>query len=130
MLAISGWAEGASYGAAIHDPSQAGHYAALALAYWPTMLLVIGLVVLLDGWLPRASLTASWIVYGVVVLISMFAEVFKLPKWLADNTPFTAIGHQPNTHFDATPLVVLAIIAIVFAALGLARLRSRDYVGG
>jgi ABC-2 type transport system permease protein len=130
VLAISGWAEGASYGAAIHDPSQAGHYAALAVAYWPTMLLVIGLVVLLAGWLPRASLTVAWIVYGVVVLISMFAEVFKLPKWLANNTPFTAIEHLSSAHFDATPLVVLAVIAIVFAALGLARLRSRDYVGG
>jgi ABC-2 type transport system permease protein len=130
VLAISGWAEGASYGAAIHDPTQAGHYAALALAYWPTMLLVIGLVVLLAGWIPRASLTVSWIVYGLVVLISMFAAVFKLPAWLGDHTPFTAIEHLSSAHFDAAPLIVLAVLAVLFTALGLARLRSRDYVGG
>jgi ABC-2 type transport system permease protein len=131
VLVISGYAEGASYGAAVHDPSQAGHYVGVALAYWPTMLLVIGVVVFLAAWLPRASLTISWVVYGVVVFVSMFAGLLTLPDWLANNTPFTAIEHMTTgTSFNALPLVVLAVLAIVLAILGLARLRSRDYVSG
>jgi ABC-2 type transport system permease protein len=131
VLLISGYAEGASYGAAIHDPSQAGRYLVIALAYWPTMLLVIGLVVFLAGWLPRASITASWVVYGIVVLVSMFGALFKLPSWLANNTPFTAIEHlTTKTSFDALPLVVLTILAVVLTVLGLLRLRSRDFVAG
>jgi ABC-2 type transport system permease protein len=128
VLAVSGYAEGASYGAAIHDPSQAAHYAASAIAYWPTMLLIIGLVVFLAGWLPRASITASWVIYGLVVLVSMFGALFKLPDWLANNTPFTAIEHVTMGSFNALPLVVLALLAVVLAVLGLARLRSRDCV--
>ena len=129
VLVISGYAEGVSYGAAIHDPSQAGRYTAIAIAYWPTMLLVIGLVVFLAGWLPRASLTVAWVVYGLIVLVSMFGPLFKLPDWVANNTPFTAIEHMTTkTTFDALPLVVLAALAIILTALGLLRLRSRDFV--
>lgn len=131
LLVVSGYAEGASYGAAVHDPSQSGRHLAIALAYWPTMLLFIGIVVFLAGWLPRASITIAWIVYGVVVLVSMFGALLGLPDWLANNTPFTAIEHMTTAHtFDALPLVVLAALAIILTTVGLARLRSRDYVAG
>jgi ABC-2 type transport system permease protein len=131
VLVVSGYAEGASYGAAIHDPGQAGRYLAVALAYWPTMLLVIGVVVFLAGWLPRASITASWVTYGLVVLVSMFGPLFKLPDWLSNNTPFTAIEHMTTAStFNGLPLIVLAVLAIVLTTLGLARLRSRDYAAG
>jgi ABC-2 type transport system permease protein len=131
VLAISGYAEGASYGAAIHDPNQAGRFLGIAMAYWPTMLLVIGLVVFLAGWLPRASITASWAVYGVVVLVSMFGPLLKLPDWLSNNTPFTAVEHlTTKASFDGLPLIVLTVLAIVLTVLGLLRLRSRDFVTG
>jgi ABC-2 type transport system permease protein len=131
VLIISGYAEGASYGAAINDPSQAGRFTAIAIAYWPTMLLVVGVVVFLAGWLPRWSLTVSWVLYGLVVLVSMFGELLKLPKWFANGTPFTAIENATTkTSFDPLPLIVLAVVAIVLTAVGLARLRSRDFVSG
>jgi ABC-2 type transport system permease protein len=130
VLAISGWAEGASYGAAIHDPGQAARFAAIAIAYWPTMLLLVGLTVFLAGWLPRASLTVAWVVYGVFVLVSMFGPLLKLPKTVTSNTPFTAIEQMTTKGFDAVPLVVLVVLAVALATLGLARLRSRDFVGG
>jgi putative exporter of polyketide antibiotics len=60
----------------------------------------------------------------------MFAAVFTLPDWLANHTPFTAIEHLSSSHFDAAPLVVLAVLAVVFTVLGLLRLRPRDYVPG
>ena len=130
MLAISGWAEGATYGAAVHDPSEALRYAGLAVAYWPTILLLIGLVVVLDGWLPRASLTVAWIVYGVLVFVSMFGELLKLPTRLANNTPFTAIERLSTGNFTALPLVVITALALILGALGLLRLGSRDLVVG
>ncbi len=131
VLIISGYAEGASYGSAINDPTEAGRFTAIAIAYWPTMLLTIGVVVFLAGWLPRWSLTVSWVLYGLVVLVSMFGELLKLPKSFANGTPFTAIENATTkASFDPLPVIVLAVIAIVLAALGLLRLRSRDYVAG
>jgi ABC-2 type transport system permease protein len=131
VLAISGYAEGASYGAAIHSPGQAGHFTAVAIAYWPTMLLVIGLMVFLAGWLPRASLTTAWVVYGLIVLVSMFGALIKLPAWLATNTPFTAVERvTAKASLDPLPLIVVGVVAVVLGVLGLLRLRSRDLVTG
>lgn len=130
LLAVSGYAEGAAYGAAIKDPTQAVHYLGASLAYWPTMLLVIGFVMLCAAWIPRASPSVTWAVYGVVVLVSMFGELFKVPKKIGDNTPFTAIEHLTTGTFTVVPLVVLTVLAIVFAVAGIARLRARDTVTG
>ena len=130
LLAASGYAEGATYGAAIHDPSQAGRFTVLSLAYWPTMLVLIGLVVFLAGWLPRASLTTAWVIYGLIVLVSMFGPVLGLPRAITDNTPFTAIEKMTTSGFDAIPLVVLVVIATGLTCLGLRRLASRDFVAG
>ncbi|HEY5229810.1 MAG TPA: hypothetical protein VIJ11_02815, partial [Galbitalea sp.] len=69
--------------------------------------------------------------YGVVVLVSMFGALFKLPKWVANNTPFTAIEQVTmKASFNVLPLIVLAVLAVVLALLGLVRLRSRDFVSG
>jgi ABC-2 type transport system permease protein len=130
VLVISGYAEGASLGAATHDSSQAGQYTAVALAYWPTMLLVIGVVVFCAGWLPRAALTISWALYGVVVLASMFGELFTLPNWVANTLPFTATENMTAKSFDAMPLIAIAVLAVILTALGLVRLRNRDLVAG
>jgi ABC-2 type transport system permease protein len=130
LLAVSGLAEGAAFGAAVKDPSQTWVYFGAALAYWPTMLLVIGFVTLCAAWIPRASSSVTWAVYGIAVVISMFGELFKLPSKVTNNTPFTAIEHVTTGHFSALPLVVMLVLALVFGALGLARLRSRDAVTG
>jgi putative exporter of polyketide antibiotics len=49
---------------------------------------------------------------------------------VTSNTPFTAIEQMTTKGFDAVPLVVLVVLAVALATLGLARLRSRDFVGG
>jgi ABC-2 type transport system permease protein len=129
LLFISGLAEGASFGAASHDPSAAWRYAGLSLAYWPTMLLVIAVLVLCTGWIPRAAITVSWIAYGAVVLVSLFGGILKLPDWVADHTPFTAIEDAANGAL-ALPIILIAAVAVVLTGLGLLRLRRRDLVAG
>jgi ABC-2 type transport system permease protein len=130
LLAVSGYAEGAAYGSAIKDPSQGVHYLGASLAYWPTMLLVIGFVMLCAAWIPRASPTVAWATYGLVVLVSLFGDLLKLPSRISNNTPFTAIERLTTGRFTVVPLVVIVVLAIVFAVLGLVRLRSRDTVTG
>jgi ABC-2 type transport system permease protein len=125
LLALSGAILGASFGASVGDPSQAGRFAAASLAYWPSMLVVIAFVVLCAGWIPRWAGAVSWAAYGLAVVISMFGELFGLPDWVINNTPFTAVPRVPNEP-SALPLVVLTVIAVAFTAIGLARLRSRD----
>jgi ABC-2 type transport system permease protein len=125
LLLLSGYLLGASFGASVGDPGQAGRFALASLAYWPSLLLIIAFVVFCAAWLPRAASAVTWTVFGVLVVLSMFGDLFGLPDWVIDNTPFTAVP-RVGDQFSAVPLIVIGALAIVLAILGLRRLRSRD----
>ena len=59
LLLIGGGLMGATYGSVIGDSSQTGRLAGAALAYWPAVMVFVGLGVALFGWLPRAPSTRS-----------------------------------------------------------------------
>jgi ABC-2 type transport system permease protein len=126
MLAVGGAAIGASYGATVNDPSQVWRFAGASIAYWPTMLLVIAVVVGCAAWIPRAASAVAWAFYSLCLLVAMMGGLLSLPDWLLNNTPFTAVPRVGATEFSVTPLLILGAIAIVIGAAGLARLRSRD----
>ena len=125
LLVVSGWAIGASFGSSVGDASQGGRFALASLAYWPSVLLVIAFVQFCAAWLPRAAAAVTWAVYGLAVVLSMFGELFSLPDWVIQNTPFTAVP-RVGDDFSWLPIAVIAALALVFAALGLWRLRTRD----
>ena len=127
LLLLSGYFIGASFGASIGDPSQGGRFAMASLAYWPSVLLIIAFVVFCAAWLPRAASAVTWAVFGVLVVLSMFGDLFGLPDWLINNTPFTAVP-RVGEEFSAVPLIAIGALAIVLAILGLQRLRSRDMI--
>ncbi|MES1212190.1 MAG: ABC transporter permease, partial [Leifsonia sp.] len=125
LLLLSGYFIGASFGASISDPSQGGRFAAASLAYWPSVLAIIAFVVFCAAWLPRAASAVTWAVYGVLVVLAMFGDLFGLPDWLIHHTLFTAVP-RVGDQFSPLPLVVIGALAIVLAVLGLQRLRTRD----
>jgi ABC-2 type transport system permease protein len=125
LLALSGAAIGATFGTAVGDRSQTARFMWASLAYWPSMLLVVGVVMLCAATLPRAAATVTWALYGVAVVLSMFGDLFGLPDWVSQNTPFTAVP-RVGTDFTATPLVVITVLAVIAAWVGLVVLRRRD----
>jgi ABC-2 type transport system permease protein len=125
LLALSGWAIGASFGASVGDPDQGGRFALASLAYWPSVLLVIAFVQFWAAWLPRAAAAVTWAVYGIAVLLSMFGDLLGLPDWVIDNTPFTAVP-RVGDDFSWAPIAVITALALVLTGLGLWRLRTRD----
>lgn len=125
LLALSGYLIGAAFGASIGNADQGGRIAMASLAYWPSVLLIIAFAVFCAAWLPRAASAVTWAVFGLLVVLSMFGELFSLPDWLVNNTPFTAVP-RVGQDFSAMPLIVISALAIVLAVLGLQRLRSRD----
>ncbi|MEO7122986.1 MAG: ABC transporter permease, partial [Lacisediminihabitans sp.] len=125
LLALSGAAIGVTYGAAIGDLGQAGRFVWASLAYWPSALLVIGVVMLCAAAIPRAAAAVTWALFGVAVILSMFGDLFGLPDWVSQTTPFTAIPRL-GADFTALPLVVITLIAVIAAVAGLWILRRRD----
>ena len=128
FLVLSGLTIGSSYGRSAGLSGQALKFAAGSLAYWPSVLLMIALAVFCAAWLPRLAGTLTWAIYSILVVLSMFGDLFQLPTWVAANTPFTAVA-KVGTPMTATPLIIISILAIVLAALGLMRLRQRDLMG-
>ncbi|WP_111720424.1 ABC transporter permease [Homoserinimonas sp. OAct 916] len=127
LLALSGACVGLAYGAAVDDPSQSGRFALASLAYWPTALLMVGLVVFCAAVIPRAAAAVTWGIYGVVVILSMFGDLFGLPDWVTKNTPFTAVPRLDET-FTILPLVVITVLVLVAGGVGLWVLQRRDMV--
>ncbi|MBN9150433.1 MAG: ABC transporter permease [Micrococcales bacterium] len=125
LLAVSGAAIGATFGAAVGQPDQAWRFLGASVAYWPSALLVIGVVVLCAAVIPRAAAAVTWALYAVAVVLSMFGDLFGLPDWVINNTPFTAIPRL-GMDFTVLPLVVVTALAVIAGGIGLWVLRNRD----
>lgn len=126
MLLLGGYLTGAaSQGAATGR-----QLAAASLAYWPAVLLMIGVLLFCQGVLPRAATTIAWAVYGLSLGAAMFGGLFSLSQDAIKATPFGLIPRMPAEDFAAMPLVLLSIVALVMGTIGLWRFRARDLIAG
>jgi len=126
LLLVGGGLLGAVYGSVIGDSSQAATMAGAALAYWPAVLLLVGIAVALFGWLPRVAIPVTWGLMAAMWFATMFGEVFGLPTWLLDALPFSAVPYLPLEPMSWTPLVIMTLAAGVLVWTGLARFARRD----
>jgi len=60
------------------------------------------------------------------VIIDVFGEVLRLPSWLRGVSPFRHLPAVPAQAMTWTPFLVVALVALVLTAFGLAGLRRRD----
>ena len=122
MLLIGGYLAGASSKGAATGSAMAG----ASLAYWPAVLLMMGVLLFLNGFLPRFSVSLTWAVYGISVLVSMFGALFSLSEAAIAATPFGAVPRLPAENFMLLPLLVLSVLAVALAILGVWQFRRRD----
>lgn len=130
LLAVGGAMLGAVYGSVTGDSSQAGTMAGAALAYWPAVLVLVGLAAALFGWVPRLAIVLTWGVMAAMWFATMLGEVFGLPQWLVDGLPFAAVPFLPLEPMSWTPLVVLTLVAALLAWSGVDRFARRDIQPG
>ncbi|GEL93689.1 ABC transporter permease [Cellulomonas composti] len=130
LLALGGALLGATYGSAVGDSSQAATMAGAALAYWPAVMVLVGVAVALLGWAPRVAVPTTWGVMAAMWFVTMLGEVFGLPTWLLDAMPFSAVPYLPLEEMSWTPLVVLTAVAGGLVWTGLARFTRRDIQPG
>ncbi len=122
MLLLGGYLTGASSNGA----ATGGQLAAASFVYWPAVLLMLGALVFLHGFLPRLSVSLTWALYGLSLLVAMFGGLFSLSEDAIKSTPFGAIPRMPADAFTALPVVVVSILALVLAILGFRHFRNRD----
>jgi ABC-2 type transport system permease protein len=126
LLVIGGLTLGAVYGSVTGDTSQAGTMAGAALAYWPAVMVLVGVAVALFGWVPRVAVAGTWGVMAAMWFATMLGEVFGLPEWFVDALPFAAVPYVPYESMSWTPLVVMTTVAGALAWSGVERFCRRD----
>jgi ABC-2 type transport system permease protein len=126
LLVVAGLTTGLGHGLRVGNVGgELPRVLGAALAQLPAAWLVTTLAVVLFGLLPRLS-TAAWAIVAVILLLTWFGPVIRLPQAILDVSPFTHIPRFPGTEFTATPLVWLTALAAVALAAGVTGFRRRD----
>lgn len=127
ILVVGGLSLGAVFGAPDGEVAgQAGRALLASLVMAPAVWLVVAVPLALVGLAPRWTATVSWAVLVWCVLTGYFGQVLGLPDWLAQTSPFGHVPLWPAQAFRATPLVVLALVAVGLLAAALVGVRRRD----
>ena len=126
LLVAGGAVLGAVHGSLSGDTSAVGTLVGAALAYWPAVMVLVGVAVALFGWLPRLAVPLTWGVMAAMWFATMLGEVFGLPDWLIDALPFSAVPYVPLEPMSPAPLVALTLVATALAWSGVERFARRD----
>jgi len=125
LMLVAGLAMGVGASLSLHDGGQFVRVLSVALAQIPAAWVMVGLVVALFGWAPRAS-AGAWIVLVVCIALGEFGVLWKAPGWLMDLSPFQHTPHLPVGTGWVLPLVALTVVAAALAAVGFTGWHRRD----
>lgn len=125
MLSLAGiglWSAGT---AVVEDGLVFGKIYGAAMVYLPALWAMIGVAVLLIGFVPRfTGLIWFYLVYSFFVVY--LGSLLKFPDWMAKLTPFGHIPQLPVEDMDYMKAAVLTIIAVVLTILGFIGYNKRD----
>ena len=127
VLLAGGLGAGATYALISSDASQVGELTSAMMTYLPACLALGGLAFALYGLAPRAAAVA-WGVFVVFVVFGWLGELFSLPDWLLDLSPFGVTPQVPVEDYAWATLAGLTVVTGLLLAAGLAGFRRRDLV--
>lgn len=130
LLSVGGGLMGLSYGQAAGRGDQTLTLALAALAYWPAVMVFVGIAVALFGWLPRLSVAVSWGVLAAMWIVVLVGDALHLPGWVLDVLPFSATPYQPLEPMSWTPVVLMTAVSALLCWFGLWRFAHRDVQPG
>ncbi|GAA1586851.1 exporter of polyketide antibiotics [Kribbella hippodromi] len=126
LILIAGLGSGVSSGASLGNMGhQIPRMLAAAAVQLPAIWLVTALVVILFGAAPKL-VSGGWVLYGLFLLIGQFGELFNLPHWMINLSPYGHTPRLPGGEFSVTPVLWLTAIAAALTLAGFASFRRRD----
>lgn len=126
ILSVIGlWSAGI---AVMEDPISFSIVFNSAVVYLPAIWVMIGLAVLLIGYLPqRANLT--WVYLGYSFFVVYLGQLIQIPEWMVKLSPFGNIPQIPIADMNFSNLLLLTIIAAVLTITGFIGYNHRDIKG-
>ncbi|MFJ6156665.1 ABC transporter permease [Pseudarthrobacter sp. NPDC092200] len=97
-----------------------------ALAHVPAALVFLTAAAVAFAMAPRLSVLAGWGILAAGIILGEFGELFGLPAWLQDASPFRHSSAMPVESFDQAGASGLLLAAAAGAALAAYALRRRD----
>jgi ABC-2 type transport system permease protein len=125
LMLLVGVLAGTTASASLGDGSMFGRILTASLAQIPAVWVVTSLVLVLWGWVPRAT-AAVWGLLVAFIVVGEFGSLWKLPEWVMDLSP---LRHSPTLPVGADavgPLVLLLVAAAALSAVGYLGWRRRD----
>lgn len=97
----------------------------LFLTYIPAILIMVGLAVVLVGWLPRLT-SVLWLYTAVGFIILYMGGLLKLPGWTKKVIPFGWVNKVPVKEMDWNVFWLMILLAIVLFIIGWLGYKRRD----
>ena len=96
------------------------------MAHVPAALVFLTVAAVAFAVAPRLSILAGWVILAAGIILGEFGELFGLPVWLQDASPFRHSSAMPVESFDQAGAAGLLLVAAAGAALAAYALRRRD----
>lgn len=125
VLAAGGLGIGAGFALVTGDGGAFVHLSLPILQYLPAVLVLSGVARVLFGIAPRLMVLA-WVPLVVVVVVMLFGELFRMPQWVQDLSPFEHLALVPARDVDWVPFLALAALALLLSAAAHLAFDRRD----
>ncbi|HSN11481.1 MAG TPA: hypothetical protein VLS51_05165 [Propionibacteriaceae bacterium] len=110
------------------SPALVGEITRAALVLTPGVVLVLGLGMLLVGWLPRWY-GLVWVAIGWTMFVSWILTLWNVPEWVTKLQPWGYLPHLPSEPMRWGAFSVELVAGLALLALGLVGYRRRDIAG-
>jgi ABC-2 type transport system permease protein len=128
LILVAGLAIGLGHAVAIGDSGQVLHITVAALTRIPAAWVMVGLVFALWGGWPRAT-GLGWGAYAAFIVVGEFGQLWKLPGWAMDVSPFAHSPVLPGPDPELVGMLWLTVIAGALLVAGFSAFRRRDLAG-
>jgi ABC-2 type transport system permease protein len=125
MMLLAGLATGVMAAITADDAGEIGRLLGAGAAFVPALWVVAGLACAVFGLVPRMTYLA-WAAVGLFFVIGFFGQLFDLPAWLMDVSPYQHVPQMPVAGFSPGSALALLAVAVVLAAVGVSGFRRRD----
>ena len=127
VLAAGALGLGLGYALVTGDSGALGRYLEAIVPYGAPVLLLAAVTRLVHGIVPRLA-SLAWVGLAICVVVMFFGQVLNFPGWLIDVSPFSHLALTPAEDARWTPVLVVALVALVLSVAGQVAFRRRDVI--
>ena len=125
IMVLAGLGMGVTYAIAAGDAGEVGRLVGASVAFVAPLWVLVGLTFAVFGLAPRA-VGLAWAALGLFFVIGLFGQLFDLPGWMIDVSPFQHVPRMPVAGFSLGATLALLAAAGALLGVGFVGFRRRD----